>query len=164
VRIAERDADAPLPLSTVHAFSNAFFAPVTLKSITAPRSSARPGAMALIGLARLLSNRTGGLRLLRCLRPYTSSVLVEAMRCSDLAAASNGSTALQTHSRLQQGLALESTNTNAQLYRGRLLRQLGRTDEAIEAWREVCTRSPQNADAWYELVFMLASASAIRKR
>ncbi|MGE5269220.1 MAG: glycosyltransferase, partial [Thiohalocapsa sp.] len=42
--------------------------------------------------------------------------------------------------------------------RGRLLRRLGRLDEAIEQWQAICGRNRQNIDAWHELVFMLASA------
>src|SRR5262249_1200840 len=55
-------------------------------------------------------------------------------------------------------LMLDPANANGLLYRGRLLRQLGRTEEAIGTWQEICQRTPQNADAWYELVFMLATA------
>lgn len=58
----------------------------------------------------------------------------------------------------QNVLALDPVNANALLYRGRLLRQLGRIEEAIDEWRQVCERTPKNAAAWHELIFMLASA------
>jgi glycosyltransferase involved in cell wall biosynthesis/tetratricopeptide (TPR) repeat protein len=55
-------------------------------------------------------------------------------------------------------LELDGGNANALLYRGRLLRRVGRIEDSIAQWRRVSAMVPQNADAWHELVYMLATA------
>lgn len=57
-----------------------------------------------------------------------------------------------------RALGLQPDNIAALGYRGRLLRALANVDGAIADFQLICDLAPQNAEAWHELVFYLASA------
>jgi tetratricopeptide (TPR) repeat protein len=62
-----------------------------------------------------------------------------------------------------RALALESTSGFAHLVRGRALKHLGRTDEAIAALREALLRRPEFADIHRTLGEALAEAGQVRE-